>query len=216
MNRRVIVAGIGFCLASGLVWAQDKPSQPPAGNTIPAVKVVPVNASGPQEKPAVTLKVGDAAPALAIDKWVKGDAVKGFEKGKVYVVEFWATWCGPCIKAIPHLTELQKEHKDVTFVGVAASERGEIGEQLKKVQDFVAKQGEKMEYRVGFDGDGEMREGWMRAAGQRGIPCTFIVNGEGKIAWIGHPNNLDEALAPLVKKGETSEKSEKSEKSGGQ
>lgn len=212
MNRRVLVAGLGFCLASGLVWAQEKPSQPSAGSPVPAVKVVPVNASGPQEKPAVTLKVGDAAPALAIDTWVKGEAVAGFEKGKVYVVEFWATWCGPCIKAIPHLTELQKQHKDVTFIGVAASEKpGDNGDRLKKVQEFVAKQGEKMAYRVGFDGDGEMREGWMRAAGQRGIPCTFIVNGEGKIAWIGHPNNLDEALAPLLKKSEKSEKSGKTD-----
>jgi len=207
MRQRVIAAGIGFCLASGLVWAQEKPAQPPAGNSVPAVKVIPVKASGPDEKPAATLKVGDAAPALAIDTWVKGDAVKSFEKGKIYVVEFWATWCGPCIKAIPHLTELQKEHKEVTFIGVAASEKpGDNADRLKRVQEFVAKQGGKMEYRVGFDGDGEMRESWKRASGQRGIPCTFIVNGDGKIAWIGHPSQLDEALAPLVKKDGKREK----------
>ena len=40
---------------------------------------------------AQTLKVGDPAPALTVDKWVKGEPVKEFKKGEVYVVEFWAT-----------------------------------------------------------------------------------------------------------------------------
>jgi len=48
--------------------------------------------------------------------------VKGFDKDKTYVVEFWATWCGPCKATIPHLTKLQKEHPDVTFIGVSVFE----------------------------------------------------------------------------------------------
>lgn len=45
------------------------------------------------QPPSTDLKPGDPAPALKIDKWVKGQPVEAFEKGKVYVVEFWATWC---------------------------------------------------------------------------------------------------------------------------
>ena len=41
---------------------------------------------------AQDLKVGDDAPSMAITEWVQGEAVAGFEKGKVYLVEFWATW----------------------------------------------------------------------------------------------------------------------------
>ena len=67
------------------------------------------------------LEMGDPAPEIQIKGWVKGDAVKLSElKGKkVVVLEFWATWCGPCIKGIPHLTELQEQYKDdVVVIGV--------------------------------------------------------------------------------------------------
>ncbi|MEW6159787.1 MAG: TlpA disulfide reductase family protein, partial [Verrucomicrobiota bacterium] len=59
-----------------------------------------------------TLKLGNPAPKLQTGKWVQGEPVKEFEKGKVYVVDFWATWCGPCKATIPHLNELYQKFKD--------------------------------------------------------------------------------------------------------
>src|SRR5262245_4846889 len=53
------------------------------------------------------LTIGSTAPELKINTWVKGDPVAGIEKGKMYVVEFWGTACGPCIKCMPHLSNLQ-------------------------------------------------------------------------------------------------------------
>ena len=64
------------------------------------------------------LKIGDAAPPLKVGKWIKGEPVKAVEAGKLHVLEFWATWCGPCVAAIPHVSELQKKHADVVFIGV--------------------------------------------------------------------------------------------------
>src|SRR5262245_9646167 len=83
-----------------------------------------------------SLTVGDKPPALEVSAWVKGDAVKSFESGKVYVVEFWATWCPPCRKSIPHLTELQAKYKEkgVTIVGVSVWERD-----VAAVRPFVEK-----------------------------------------------------------------------------
>lgn len=151
-----------------------------------------------QDQATPTLKVGDKAPALTVENWVKGKEVKKFEEGKVYVVEFWATWCGPCIKGIPHLTELQKEYKDkgVTIIGVASSERGnDAKSKLVGVENFVRKQGKEMEYTIAFDADRSMSKDWMAAAGRNGIPCAFLVGPDGKIAWIGHPGNgLDAEL----------------------
>ena len=155
-----------------------------------------------QPKAEATLKVGDAAPPLLIEKFVKGEPVKELEKGKVYVVEFWATWCGPCIAAFPHVTELQKKYADqgLTVIGVDIWERDD----RSKVPEFVEKQGERMGYTVAMEqaGDdpmsGKMAQTWMSAAGRNGIPCAFIVGRDGKIAWIGHPMQMDQPLAKAV------------------
>ncbi len=66
-----------------------------------------------------TFKIGDPAPAIAPLSWIQGTPVTKFEPGHVHVVEFWATWCPPCIKVIPHLSALQKKYPDsLTVVGV--------------------------------------------------------------------------------------------------
>lgn len=148
------------------------------------------------------LTLGSKAPKLELKKFVKGEPVKGFEKGKTYVVEFWATWCGPCRATIPHLTKLQKQYKDVAFIGVAILE-----DDPDEVEKFVEEMGDNMDYRVALDlipedgdgGDGAMVKNWMEPSGQQGIPAAFIVNGEGQVAWLGHPGEIDEPLDKIVK-----------------
>lgn len=148
--------------------------------------------TAPTQEAAAALQVGSDAPTIKATNWVKGREVKEFEKGKAYVVEFWATWCGPCIESIPHLTDLQKKYRDVTIIGMASSERKpQTGrdDRLQKVQNFVRSQGAKMNYTVAYDADREMGKAWLQAANQNGIPCAFVVDTEGKIAFIGHPGS---------------------------
>ncbi|NBX25431.1 MAG: TlpA family protein disulfide reductase [Planctomycetes bacterium] len=147
------------------------------------------------------LDIGSKAPPLSVEKWVKGEEVSGLAADKVYVVEFWATWCGPCIQSIPHLTKLQKDNPGVTMIGVAASERGKKDQpdtRLAGLTTFVNKQGDAMGYRVAFDEDRSMSKAWMDASGQQGIPCAFIVGKDGTIEWIGHPMEMDQPLAAVV------------------
>ena len=148
--------------------------------------------------------VGDPAPAIQVAQWVQGVPVTSFQPGHVHVVEFWATWCGPCKVAIPHLNELsQKYAGKASFVGVSVWEKISA-ERPYTVPDFVRGMGDKMTYTVAADQVAESKESgpmaktWMEAAGQPGIPTAFIVNREGKIAWIGHPMAIDEPLAAVV------------------
>jgi thiol-disulfide isomerase/thioredoxin len=145
------------------------------------------------------LWIGSSAPELSIAKFVKGDSVDNFEEGQVYVVEFWATWCGPCIAAFPHLSEIQAHYgDDVRFVGVNVWEREKGQERIDKVEEFVAKQGDRMSYTVAVEDGTSMADNWMKPAGQGGIPAAFIVDGNAKIAWVGHPGEIEEPLKAVV------------------
>ncbi|HNY80230.1 MAG: TlpA disulfide reductase family protein [Sedimentisphaerales bacterium] len=141
---------------------------------------------------AIPTKLGDAAYPLTGLTWVKGSPVT-ISPGKVYVVEFWATWCQPCRKSIPHLTELAKKYADrVVFVGVS-------NEDVATVKPFVADQGDQMAYNVAVDTAGKVINGYMAAFGQGGIPTAFIVDAAGKVVWLGHPmDNLDEVLDKVL------------------
>jgi thiol-disulfide isomerase/thioredoxin len=209
-------ASLLFALAAPLALAQSsgKPDKPSSKET-----------GQPKEKAKkeTKLKVGDPAPALKVDKWIKGDSVNGFDKGKVYVVEFWATWCPPCRTSIPHLTELQHKYKDVVFIGVDGNERAAstgTDNRVATIEKFVKEQGDKMDYRVAYDSNGSAVKPFMDAAGQEGIPTAFLINGEGKIAWIGHPMELEGPLAKVAKPSKDAPKDkekakEKDKKSGG-
>jgi len=147
--------------------------------------------------PAMAIEIGDKAPPLQIKKWIKGDKVKLSDlKGKeIVVVEFWATWCGPCRQSIPHLTELQEKFKDkgVRVIGVST-------EEISTVMDFVEGQGKKMEYTVAVDNDGKTAQSLMQEFGVQGIPHAFVIDRKGKLAWHGHPldKEFDEKLEELV------------------
>ncbi len=155
------------------------------------------------------LSVGDPAPPLSVSRWIKGQKVDRFEPGKAYVLEFWATWCGPCIESFPHLTRLQKQYADkgVTLIGVSVWE-----EDQAVVEPFVKARSDTMGFTVALDdvsashvenarqgeGSGKTADAWMKAAGKNLIPATFIVGPDGKIAWIGVPMDVDEPLSRIV------------------
>lgn len=142
------------------------------------------------------LSIGDKAPELKVANYVKGSQVD-LTKG-VHVVEFWATWCGPCKMSIPHLTEMAKKYTGkVDFTGVSVWEHG--NDQLGLVTKFVNDMGDKMDYNVAWDGDAKyMTTNWMQAAKQNGIPASFLVK-DGQVLWIGHPmSGLDTAIDSVL------------------
>jgi len=140
------------------------------------------------------LVVGDPAPALSTEHWVKGEAPAELQRGTVYVIEFWATWCKPCIASFPHLSELQERYADELVI-LSVSD-----ESLDTVTPFLAKEkhASVTHYTMGTDPDRSMYSDWMEAAQMRGIPTAFIVDREGIIQYIGHPMGMDAALRRVV------------------
>jgi thiol-disulfide isomerase/thioredoxin len=134
------------------------------------------------------LKEGAVAPEINAKGWLNSEALTlAGLKDKVAVVEFWATWCPPCRKSIPHLIELAGKYKDKGVVVIGLTD-----EPKEKVEAFAKQM--KMTYPVGV-GSTSSRE-----YGVSGIPHAFVVVG-GKIVWHGHPmNGLDKAVEDAVKK----------------
>ncbi|MEM0173778.1 MAG: TlpA disulfide reductase family protein [Sulfolobaceae archaeon] len=148
------------------------------------------------ESSGVSGKIGMQAPPLSIAQWVKGSPVDiAAGKGKkIFVVEFWATWCPPCKVTIPHLTETQKKFasKDVVIVGIT-------DEDAKAIKEFLSQMGTNMEYNVAIDDNGKTSKAYMEAFGIDTIPHAFIVDKSGKIVWQGNPlEGFDEALESVV------------------
>lgn len=163
---------------------------------------------------AELLTIGSQAPALDIEHWVqdgggKFKPVSKFDADKVYVVEFWATWCGPCVASMPHLADLQTKLADKGVRIVSISD-----EDLATVEKFLDrevrkgpndKEGETKTYRqltsaysLTTDPDQSSYQDYMEASAQNGIPTAFIVGKDAKIEWIGHPMEMDEPLSAVV------------------
>ena len=148
------------------------------------------------------LLVGDPAPGIRLVEFLKGAPLPDLELGKVYVLEFWATWCGPCRTNMPHLSEMQDKYLQAIFIGVAVTEPD-----IEAVKAFVAEMGDQIRFRIAIEElltgrsgreGGWMTKHWLEASYQRGIPAAFIVNRAGQIAWIGHPIELEEPLAAVI------------------
>lgn len=162
----------------------------------------PAHAQEPAAAPAVTLVAGSAVTpeALAEADWVRGEVLREWEPGKLYLLECWATWCGPCIAVIPHVNHLHKTYteKGLRVIGMNVWEDGR-----DKVEAFVKGRGEGMSYPVAYVGrGGDFENDWLKPAGVRGIPRAFLVR-DGKMLFHTHPSRLtDEVIAHLLEGGE--------------
>ena len=128
-------------------------------------------------------QIGDKAPPIKVAKWVtqQPPALPGEDKAKkhVYLVEFWATWCPPCLTSIPHLAKLQKKHKEAGLVVIGIS-----NEDIRTIQEFIDKK-QKMAYCVASDDEMETTSAWTKDIEY--IPHAFLVDRSGVVVWQGAP-----------------------------
>jgi thiol-disulfide isomerase/thioredoxin len=136
-------------------------------------------------------RVGMSAPEIAAKDWLNTELPPSLSslRGKLVLVDFWATWCGPCIASIPHLNELQNKYASQGFTILGFTEQNRAG-----IEAFLKRT--PMVYAIGLEGNDTFDR-----YGVSGIPRAFLVNETGKIIWEGSSEDkaLDAAIASALK-----------------
>lgn len=186
-----IVATVALALLAFVAPAQDGNAQQAESAGEPAI-------------PA--LSIGSLAPQIDVAHWLQIDdsrvkPVTQFEPGRVYVLEFWATTCGPCVRGMPHLSELQARYRDDVRMICISDEQPEV------IEAFLDKPlaESKITFRqsvnhltIATDPDRSVYQAYMDAAGEPGIPTSFVVGRGGVIEWIGHAEKIDGPLKAVI------------------
>lgn len=140
------------------------------------------------------LKIGDPAPEIRLAKSFVGSPdidLKSDRPHEVTVLEFWATWCAPCIAVIPHLNELAEsfKNKGVTFISISQEEE-------EVVRSFL--RSHPISATIGLDKDSST----FQAFNVQSIPTTIIVDKNHRIAAVTHPNLVNNGILERVLRGE--------------
>ncbi|MBK7405680.1 MAG: TlpA family protein disulfide reductase [Phycisphaerales bacterium] len=136
---------------------------------------------------------------LSFQDAISGETVDlASRKGTIFVLDFWATWCGPCVAEMPHNKELYAQYKDkgVEFIGVSLDQAQDKGG-LDSLKKFVAENDIPWpQYYQGNYWDSEFSTGW----GVNSIPCLFVVDASGNLYSTEARGKLEEILPELIKR----------------
>ncbi len=132
--------------------------------------------------------IGAKLNELSITDYLQNNPEDTNFNNKFKVLEFWATWCKPCLKAVPHLNKLQNKYKDrnIVFLSFTYQTPQETLKTLEKVKFetiVVSDQTRKTQRSLKVESNGTMA-----------IPRTVLIDDENKIVWYGSPEKLTEKI----------------------
>lgn len=159
----------------------------------------------PDAAPAV-FGIGSPAPSIDVSDWIHAGTARPvpplthFAPGTIYVLEFWATWCEHSREAVPLLARLQRKYgRDVVVIAIALDQpeelRGFLADPDIDVRELAVQAGT---YCLVVDADCSVEESYMDPILESGLPTAFVVGRQGRIEWIGHPQELEEPLDRIV------------------
>jgi cytochrome c biogenesis protein CcmG/thiol:disulfide interchange protein DsbE len=184
LNRKGLADAVKDALADR---APAKPSQRPRAPA-PAATPEPKAEWPPYLNPLDGAKArdlrGQQAPGMNVTQWLNGSPRLD---GRLVVVDFFASWCGPCMAAIPHLKKVASEHEqDVVVVGISDEQAGTLRTGLGRQGHPV----NSLNYPVGVDPNARMKRGF----GVSAIPHVAVISADGTVRWQGHPSGLTDAV----------------------
>jgi thiol-disulfide isomerase/thioredoxin len=209
LQQLILAAGTSLLLAAPATFSSMAASADPAATSkpasVPAQKIVPAPGAAATTKRPELIANGSVAPDF-VSKDLAGKEVKLSDyKGKIVVLDFWATWCGPCVQSLPHTQEVARKVKDQGVVVLAVC----TSDARDKFEAFV-KANQSTYSDIVFTCDPNVRDSATyaeRASTKHyrvsGIPTQFVVGKDGKIvgALVGYSTGDKRLEAMLAQSG---------------
>jgi peroxiredoxin len=173
--------------AEQLAWAAPKGARDVGASPLASI-TGGGGGDGGAEEAAVAALVGKPAPDFTLKGMDGKDVSLSDLKGHVVILDFWATWCGPCRASLPHLDKIYADHKADGVKAFAVDQR----EDKATVQKFVEQT--KLGMPVLFDEEGQVGDKY----GVSGIPQTVVIGKDGNVKKATIGSGQDEVIRKAV------------------